>query len=74
MIQVSAQPSCLSGLVMGDFPGGLGVEIPCFHCRAAGSIPGWDLRSCVLCDTARKKERENNGLVWGHVELEEAKD
>jgi len=32
------------------------------------------LGSKVLCDTARKKERENNGLVWGHVELEEVKD
>ena len=49
----------------GDFPGGLGVEIPSFHWRAAGSIPG--------CGMARKK-RENNGLVWRHVELEEAKD
>ena len=41
---------------MGDFPGGPGVEIPCFHCRAAGSIPGWDLR-CFVIRPEKKREK-----------------
>ena len=46
----------------GEFPDGLVVRIPGFQCWAwVQSLVG-ELRSCKLCDSAKKQKQNRNGL------------
>ena len=44
---------------MGEFPGGLVVRIPGFHCHGLGSIPGWgtEIPQDMWCGQKKKKSR-----------------
>ena len=42
-----------------DFPGGVGVKTPSFHCRGTGSIPSQGNFTCPSHGMAKKKKRKN---------------
>lgn len=58
-------PSHILGVEVWEFPSGLVVRIPCFHCLGLGSIPGCgELRSHKPCSVAkRERERNKNNII-----------
>lgn len=51
-------------LLLRDFPGGPMVTSLSFHCMGLG-FDHWELRSCILRGTAKKKkEKEKEKILW----------
>ena len=42
-----------------DFPGGLLVRMPCFHCTGMGSIPYWGIKILYASGCGKKKKKVN---------------
>ena len=52
----------------GEFPGGLVVRIPGFHCCGPGSIPGWETEIAQAAQPKEKRKKRKE-IQWGRCVL-----
>ena len=60
----------------GEFPGGLGVRIPDFHCHGLGSIPGRGTKILQAAQRGQKKKKKKRKGPHGcaHTEKRPCED